>query len=116
VLLGVELAEVLDNVGILALERHIRRVGSVDNRSRVIVRGHGLRIVEMAIALPTRQDLIAGLALQGGVLVDDVVVVWLHSREATGDDFVVDSDDGVLGDVLCLLVFFFFLFFFFFSL
>lgn len=54
----------------------------------------------MAITLATRKDLVAGLVLQGGVLVNDGIVVRLYRGEATGDDFVVDADDGVLGDVL----------------
>jgi hypothetical protein len=102
-ILSVKGLKVLNNILILALEGRIMHniadlLGvPLRRRSR---RGHGIRVLEMAIAHSTRDNLVPGLVLQQLVLVLDVGGVGLHAGEAAGDDFVVDAYDGVLGDVL----------------
>lgn len=54
----------------------------------------------MAVTRSARDDLIAGAPLESGVLVEDVVPVGLDGTEASRDDLVVDTHDGVLRDVL----------------
>lgn len=102
--LGVEGSKLLHNVGIRSLERRVvRSLAGLDDLGVALRRPtdrDGGRVLEMTIASTTRQDLLAGLILEQGVLVLDLLVVGLHAGEAAGDDLVVDTDDGVLGDVL----------------
>lgn len=102
--LRVEGSKLLHNVGIRSLERRVvRSLAGLDDLGvalrRPTDRDSG-RVLEMTVASTARQDLLAGLVLEQGVLVLDLLVVGLHAGEAAGDDLVVDSNDRVLGDVL----------------
>lgn len=102
--LGIERSKILDNVGIRSLEGRFVRLARLNDlgvalRRRPIDRD-SRGVLEMAVASTAREDLLAGLVLEQGVLVLDLLGVGLHAGEAAGDDLVVDTDDGVLGDVL----------------
>ena len=51
-------------------------------------------------AVAAGDDLVADVALQRGVLMEDGLPIGLDGADAARDDFVEDGDDGLLGYVL----------------
>ena len=57
-------------------------------------------VLQAIEAVAAGDDLVADVALQRGVLMEDGLPIGLDGADAARDDFVEDGDDGLLGYVL----------------
>ena len=57
-------------------------------------------VLQTIEAVAAGDDLVADVALQRGVLMEDGLPIGLDGADAARDDFVEDGDDGLLGYVL----------------
>lgn len=100
-LLGTKLSVISHDVSIVTLERRIWLLRAIDDgSSRGIACRDSLGVDKMAIAGSSRNYLTSGFPLQCCVLMEYIVPVGLDGAEAARDHLVIDTDYGVLGDVL----------------
>jgi hypothetical protein len=101
-LLGTKLSVIGHDVGIVPFEGGVRLLRAINHGggSSSIAGRDSLGVNKMSIAGSSGKNLISGFPLQCSVLVEDIVPVGLGGTEATGDDFVVNTDYSVLCDIL----------------
>jgi hypothetical protein len=99
---GAKFRVVLQNPGIVTFEFGVWFVDRIihHNSRSGAVGGNSLRINEMTITGSTGNNLIPGLSLQSCILVEDIVPVGLGRTEATRDDLVVNTHNGILCNIL----------------